>query len=665
MDYIHTPFPCGEHNVGPFIDPSVGYGVPASFTQCNPPTEPCFVSYSPSEFPGFPGFYGHPVPFEDYHEYVENLSRPRLTKEQVETLEAQFRAQPKPTSNVKRQLAMQTNLTLPRVANWFQNRRAKEKQQKRQEEFKRMQAMKSSENLKREEISSSTDARRTQYADKVSGPDHMPGQNQVVSTPNDGNSNAEPLGNQSNSSHPPVKEVVSLPPSRKLDPRGPHETSTTKTVDVAEEPQSREKNALPEKSNDGLTADKLESSAWSISSQLNNALCTEPIDAPNVNSSQPPTEFRSAELWQQESDAGNKPIFCVSYSTCEAHSGLSKGRSYPNDEPVMQTFPHTAILDFGATDIRVQRQESCPSCPQKYSSQRNLVQNMTIAERSIEKELQDPQVSPPDGTIFPRRRDKKLDLAARRKRPRPAAIGIGGPSQALVGPSSMSPTTRTPTWAVSHSLRHVKSSHNLSSSLSPRYGGIRKVSAPLRSPLGMRASLDISGASCSNSDFMVPPLVATSMAPPTPLTPDDLQYLVPPTPNDAQYCLSPTDEMRCPQPFPLSHSIDIHSPPRTPHNPNVLSQPHYHSFNPLSSMSTTSYEGYSQPISNGPMLNDLWVETTVNPASMSVPEILMPKPIHIFPITQQSHSSAWSMYSNWGRLESQVPANSAMSGSKT
>lgn len=61
-------------------------------------------------------FYPQPTVIEDYEEYAENLSRPRLTKEQVDTLEAQFQAHPKPNSNVKRQLALQTNLTLPRVA---------------------------------------------------------------------------------------------------------------------------------------------------------------------------------------------------------------------------------------------------------------------------------------------------------------------------------------------------------------------------------------------------------------------------------------------------------------------------------------------------------------------------------------------------------------------
>lgn len=53
---------------------------------------------------------------EDFEGCSEILTRPRLTKDQVEVLEAQFQAHPKPNSNVKRQLALQTKLTLPRVA---------------------------------------------------------------------------------------------------------------------------------------------------------------------------------------------------------------------------------------------------------------------------------------------------------------------------------------------------------------------------------------------------------------------------------------------------------------------------------------------------------------------------------------------------------------------
>lgn len=47
---------------------------------------------------------------------METLTRPRITKEQVDVFEAHFQAHPKPNSMVKRQLAAQTKLTLPRVA---------------------------------------------------------------------------------------------------------------------------------------------------------------------------------------------------------------------------------------------------------------------------------------------------------------------------------------------------------------------------------------------------------------------------------------------------------------------------------------------------------------------------------------------------------------------
>jgi hypothetical protein len=55
----------------------------------------------------------------NYEEIYAGIESPRtspLTKEQVDILEAQFRAHPKPDSMTKRQLAIQANLTLPRIA---------------------------------------------------------------------------------------------------------------------------------------------------------------------------------------------------------------------------------------------------------------------------------------------------------------------------------------------------------------------------------------------------------------------------------------------------------------------------------------------------------------------------------------------------------------------
>lgn len=78
------------------------------------PMDSYLVAHPPLEMTDF--YQHHHPSLEEYEEYAENLSRPRLTKDQVDTLESQFQAHPKPNSDTKRQLAMQTNLTLPRVA---------------------------------------------------------------------------------------------------------------------------------------------------------------------------------------------------------------------------------------------------------------------------------------------------------------------------------------------------------------------------------------------------------------------------------------------------------------------------------------------------------------------------------------------------------------------
>src|SRR5262249_39736183 len=52
----------------------------------------------------------------DGQKEIEPSTRPRLTREQVDLLEGQFRAYHKPNTHVKRQLAEQTGLSMPRVA---------------------------------------------------------------------------------------------------------------------------------------------------------------------------------------------------------------------------------------------------------------------------------------------------------------------------------------------------------------------------------------------------------------------------------------------------------------------------------------------------------------------------------------------------------------------
>lgn len=70
-------------------------------------------------------------------------SKPRLSKEEVQKLEKVFQENPKPSSSVKAQLADVLQLERPRINNWFQNRRAKAKQERKQEEYEAQRLAKS------------------------------------------------------------------------------------------------------------------------------------------------------------------------------------------------------------------------------------------------------------------------------------------------------------------------------------------------------------------------------------------------------------------------------------------------------------------------------------------------------------------------------------------
>ncbi|KAH8884561.1 hypothetical protein GQ53DRAFT_661759 [Thozetella sp. PMI_491] len=83
--------------------------------------------------------------------------KPRLTKDEVDFLEGEFAKNPKPTSSTKREIAEQMRVEVARINNWFQNRRAKEKQLKRHREMEAMNrdASKSSDEQDQDEADGS------------------------------------------------------------------------------------------------------------------------------------------------------------------------------------------------------------------------------------------------------------------------------------------------------------------------------------------------------------------------------------------------------------------------------------------------------------------------------------------------------------------------------
>ncbi|KAI1767741.1 hypothetical protein GGR53DRAFT_518201 [Hypoxylon sp. FL1150] len=97
----------------------------------------------------FPG-YQYPYDFQQNPDHVmaqrhalnnpKTESKPRLSKEEVEKLEKIFQENAKPSSSAKAQLADGLGLERARINNWFQNRRAKAKQERKQEEYEAQRA---------------------------------------------------------------------------------------------------------------------------------------------------------------------------------------------------------------------------------------------------------------------------------------------------------------------------------------------------------------------------------------------------------------------------------------------------------------------------------------------------------------------------------------------
>ncbi|KAJ8127183.1 hypothetical protein O1611_g6454 [Lasiodiplodia mahajangana] len=115
---------------------------PYGFTQGQGPT----MAYTDPQYPLHPAYplqymYGYqahrPPIMADRGSLCDGKteSKPRLSKEEVQKLEKVFQENPKPSSSVKAQLADGLGLERPRINNWFQNRRAKAKQERKQEEY--------------------------------------------------------------------------------------------------------------------------------------------------------------------------------------------------------------------------------------------------------------------------------------------------------------------------------------------------------------------------------------------------------------------------------------------------------------------------------------------------------------------------------------------------
>lgn len=395
------------------------------------------------------------------------------------------------------------------LQNWFQNRRAKAKQQKRQEEYERMQKAKAEAEEAAKAKSEPSDS-----PESAAEPNAEKEDKNKVSTPKP--SKPSSSGNQNQSSD--VSAGSKHQQTRSEASRVASLASLQRALDAAAAAQynpdgqgltSVEESVSPTTS---LPTDS-DTSVWSSVTSAGE------LSVPGFDNSQPLSDYSSTN------DGGAAPYNTMQYA--------------------LQ--PDVDIGQRGSSDVLSDSLEGIGITTSPGLSQLGNRTDRAPAWKEAGKEL---------------------DLAARRKRPRPAAIGTSRSTSMLAGPPVMSPTTRGQNYG---SVKHSKSAQGLNS----RYAGVRKASSQ-RSPLNMSTFAEAGVLSSAKTELstMLQPVTTNSLAPPTPLTPEDLHHLLPNTPSTDSYCLSaqPTSQM-----FPTTHpmQINIASPPATPLGMEMISPYQY------------------------------------------------------------------------------------------
>ncbi|KAK0392716.1 hypothetical protein NLU13_2211 [Sarocladium strictum] len=112
-----------------------------------------YSSYQPySEYPSYAHESMDPYSAQHHHLVHHHQmsrtteSKPRLSKEEVEILEAEFQKNHKPNSSTKKALAESMRVDNARINNWFQNRRAREKKENNIRQYEARQRLEKEQN---------------------------------------------------------------------------------------------------------------------------------------------------------------------------------------------------------------------------------------------------------------------------------------------------------------------------------------------------------------------------------------------------------------------------------------------------------------------------------------------------------------------------------------
>ncbi|KIW70507.1 hypothetical protein PV04_02769 [Phialophora macrospora] len=560
---------------------------------------------------------------DDIGESQEISTRPRLTKEQAEVLEAHFQANHKPSSQLKRELAIQTGLTLNRVGNWFQNRRAKAKQQKRQEEYEaqtssthvqtndaeadedaeEVKDAKSSEDSRSEAVSPTDSVSPTKTSSTTTTTESTPDLASAVQTPD---TPVQTIDNSKEASWNSLQRALGQAKAARAHQPGQTQFSMSPPAISARTSAMQ----LPLRlNNQQTTPSPSYVSPWQ-SQHANYMAYPSPITLQDTS-----FDFGFGDDIVEQSVAQESTIDpVVDYAQDsfvitpqEFHEPLAtpKGTTHRQTDPMgalpspgftMPSYPGSrrpsATEDLSATFGNVALAGTPPG---------------VVAERYGAGSI----CPPPSGP---------LDIAARRKRPRPAALTFASlRSRSYGAMTSVSPTFRQGVMSPQgpHSVRHVKSAGQ---GLHSRFAGIRKASSAQRSPM---CATTFAEADAFNQ-LMARQAIAT-----TPLTEVPEPLL---SPDHVSHGFNPVELEKNPffiqdmdmsnqysmQP-PQNLSITTASPPTTPMIANFMSRgPPQPSLMPPASAPPqyATFPDYTPPYSAGPLTSSSWSD-----APMTSPDV--------------------------------------------
>lgn len=259
-----------------------------------------------------------------------------------------------------------------------------------------------------------------------------------------------------------------------------------------------------------------------------------------------------------------------------------------------------------------------------------------------------PPNPPHRGIVFKQPEMASLDLAARRNKRRPAALGAAAlRSRSCAGPLSMSPTAMGPFLGPTTAVRRIKSTGN---NLNVAHGRIQKTmpGSAQRSPLQFQSFAEIDSLNNANvltrenTNSAQTMSSGSSLAPPTPLSPIDskhshLPWINTPDVQGHPFVYNP-DYRDCFLPNAVEAESNITSPPTTPLNAEMLARMQQHALQhqlpPQSAPPQyTTFPQYSPPYSNGPPTNGNWLDPANSPKVYSFPPTIhMPQPLYGAPI---------------------------------